>query len=81
MVALQAFRNAHPPQAGCAFESACALPSGVIRGFETTSKQGATGMAHRETRMRRIDFPGTMLYAICPMPMAQYGNRIMKETL
>jgi hypothetical protein len=48
---------------------------------EDDTKQGATGMAHRETRMRRIDFPGPMLYAICPMPMAQYGNRIMKETL
>ena len=35
---LQASRNAHPPQADCAFESACALPSGVIRGCETTSK-------------------------------------------
>jgi hypothetical protein len=34
---LQASRNAHPPQADCAFESARALPSGVIRGFETTS--------------------------------------------
>ena len=34
---LQASRNAHPPQADCAFESACALPSGVIRGCETTS--------------------------------------------
>jgi len=37
MAALQASRNAHPPQADCAFESACALPSGVIRGYETTS--------------------------------------------
>jgi hypothetical protein len=34
---LQASRNAHPPQADCAFESACALPSGVIRDCETTS--------------------------------------------
>jgi hypothetical protein len=25
-----AFENAHPPPAACAFESACALPSGVI---------------------------------------------------
>jgi len=37
MAALQASQNAHPPQADCAFESACALPSGVIRGCETTS--------------------------------------------
>jgi hypothetical protein len=34
---LQGASNAHPPQAGCAYESVCALPSGVIRGFETAS--------------------------------------------
>jgi hypothetical protein len=45
------------------------------------AKQSATGISHREKRMRRIDFPGPMPYGLCPMPMAHHGNGIMKETL
>jgi len=37
MTALQASRNAHILSWLLRFESACALPSGVLRGFETTS--------------------------------------------
>jgi hypothetical protein len=36
---------------------------------EDDAEQSATGGAHSEKRMRRIDFFNSMLYALCPMPM------------
>jgi hypothetical protein len=64
---LQASRNAHPPQADCAFEPACASPSGVIRGCETTSIVFIYGPAAKRFSQHFKEIERVLSYHLAPV--------------